>query len=38
MILHPFFLTMDNYAITTMRSITDDFTADNSTYRIRIHV
>ena len=37
-----FFLTLDNYAITIMKNITDDSivddsTADNSTCRMRIH-
>ena len=31
------FLTLDNYAIITMRNITDDFTADNSISRMRIN-
>ena len=31
------FLTLDNYAVTTMRNITDDSTADKSTYRMRIY-
>ena len=33
-----FFLTLDNYPITTMKNITDDPTADNSTCLMRIHV
>ena len=29
---------LNNYAIITMRDIKNDFIADNSTCRIRIHV
>ena len=32
-----FFLTLDNYVITTMKNITDDSATDNSTCRMRIH-
>ena len=32
------FLTLNNYAITTMKNITDDSTTDNSICRTRIHV
>lgn len=31
------FFKLDNYAITTMKNITDDSIADNPTYRMKIY-